>query len=364
MKRKQGVREQAATFRSQWQAQMEGLKQKAAAKRWKQGLRRPAAGAGAAADSGPAAAAAGAGPAAAGAAAGGPASSSAARERVWRSMTKNARNADKAAAERVAAQQTLGATGRSAPQAVGAGSQQQHHHQQAQQEEQQAPVEPERLHHMAAASLHTVAKEAGSHSTHASHSSHSSHSSSSSSSHAARLRQLMEQAAALVQGRHAGAGGHGHAATAHAADAQPEGADHAAPGRHWRGHISLDQLASLLGGGSAGNAVPADQQLHRRFEAARRAQQGRHGAAAAASAAQPEGAAAQDGLQAEAEPQHTHHRQQYEHQEQPYEHQQHHYGAAHARKFANRGDVEERLSSQLAGLKRRAALKQEVQSSC
>jgi curved DNA-binding protein CbpA len=363
MKRKQGVREQAATFRSQWQAQMTGLKQKAAAKRWKQGRRRPAAAADSAADSAPAAAAAGAGPAAAGAAAAGPASSSAARERVWRSMTKNARNADKAAAERAAAQQTLGATGRSAQQAVGAGSQQQ------QEQAQEVPLQQTQRPQHAAASAqhtqqHTATDEAASHS--------SNHSSSgSSSSHAARLRELMEHAAALVQGRRPGAGAHAataHAASdahaAHAAHAQPEAAGHEAPGRHWRGRMTLDQLASLLGGGSAGNAVPADEQLHRRFEAARRAQQGQHGSMAAGHAAvtgdQPEAAAAEEESQAEAEPQHAHqqHHQQYEHQ------QQHHYGGAHARKFANHGDVEERLSSQLAGLKRRAALKQEVQSSC
>ncbi|KAI7842627.1 hypothetical protein COHA_003731 [Chlorella ohadii] len=100
------------------------------------------------------------------------------------------------------------------------------------------------------------------------------------------------------------------------------------------------------------------------FKMKRKQGQGQHGAAVAASAAQPEGAAAHDGLQAEAEPQHTHHQQHTPHEQHQHEQQQHHYGSAHARKFANRDDVEERLSSQLAGLKRRAALKQEVQSSC
>lgn len=367
MKRKQGVREQAATFRSQWQAQMAGLKQKAAAKRWKQGRRRPAAAAGPATEGAPAAAAAASQAAAAGAAAGGPASSPVAREHVWRSMTKNARNADKAAAERAAAQQTLGATGRGAPQAVGAGLQPppQKAHEAPQQRHAQ-PQQPQQPKQAAAAAQHTqqhsIVDEADSRSGHSS--------SSSSSSHAARLRQLMEHAATLVRGRQPGAGGHAassahaHAASdahghAHAAHAQPEeAASHAAPGRHWRGHMTLDQLASLLGGGSAGNAVPADQQLHRRFEAARRAQQEQHSAAdastAAAASEQPEAAAGEEVAQAEAEPQHSH--------QQHYE--QHHYGGAHARKFANRGDVEERLSTQLAGLKRRAALKQEVQSSC
>lgn len=349
MKRKQGVREQAATFRSQWQAQMAGLKQKAAAKRWKQGRRRPTAAAGPATEGSPAAAAA-----ASGAAAGGPASSPVARERVWRSMTKNARNAYKAAA----AQQTLGATGRGAPQAVGAGRQQKQQAHEAPQQRHAQPPPQQQPKQAAAAAQHTqqhsVVDEADGHSGH----------SSSSSSHAARLRQLMEHAAALVRGRQPGAGAHaassvhGHAASdahAHATHAQPEeAAGHAAPGRHWRGHMTLDQLASLLGGGSAGNAVPADQQLHRRFEAARRAQQEQHSAAAASATEQPEAAAGEEGAQAEAEPQHSH--------QQHYE--QHHYSGAHARKFANRGDVEERLSTQLAGLKRRAALKQEVQSSC
>ncbi|PSC70671.1 molecular chaperone [Micractinium conductrix] len=307
-----------------WRLQMEGLRSKAAAKRSQRPRRQaPTAdadtsGAGASAASPPA-------------------GSSAAREQVWRSMTKNAKNADKAAAA-----QALGSKSREAAQAaVGAGpppaapspasplpaadAASQHAGQPtagraAQQEHQQ---------HSAAAASEPSAEPAPQHDSPASPASPG--------GHHLRLRQLADAAAAAVRGLQSG--------------------------RHLRGHLSLQQLAAMLGGrsagqeGAAGNAVPADQQLHHKFEATRlrrQQQQQQHDAAphaehAAAQHAEhaPGAEHAAEGDAAAAAPAGAQHAFR---------------NADHTRKFADRDEVEGRLSTQLSGLKRRAALKQEVRT--
>ena len=345
------------TLRQQWQSQMAGLKQKAAAKQSRQQRRRHGA---------------------TEAAAGGPAGSCAARESVWRSTTsttRNARTADKAAARQAtaAAAHNLGGEQRAAP-AVATGSQQQ---------QQPSPLATAAaspaadgpdgmpLRHAAAAGAASPAhqhveperqpaQEDGSVDPQASH--HGS----GTSSHIERLRQLLEQAAALVRPGEEEGGAQLQAQARHSPRAQAGAAP--AGRRHMRGRISLDQLAALLGGqqaqaDGASSAVPADAHLHRRFEASMRAHRSEQQLHAEGGAGA--GGAAADQAQ-EPEPE----EQEEEEEEEPSQHQHQHghwqqpRGAAHSRKFANRDEVEGRLSSQLAGLKRRAALKQEVDASC
>lgn len=306
-----------AAQRSQWQAQVAGLKHKAQAKAGRLRQRRPHAAAAA-----PEAAAS----------MGGPSSSPAGRERVWRSMTKNARNADKAAADQAAAQKLGGAGAATPVAAVGTGPA-------LRQQPQQTHVQPQ-------PQQHAAEQQAGT----AQHQPEPQHGSS--PSHRERLQRLMHHAAQVVRQ---------HSAATGIADAAESAAG--AVRRHLRGRLSLEQLSSLLSGQSAqhhsadgataGNAVAADQTLHQRFEAhMRRRQHAQH-------APQEPAAAEQGPPLEEAHADLGHHA--------PAEEQGHaSYPPlrAHDRKFADRGHVEERLNTQLTGLKRRAALKQEVRSSC
>jgi hypothetical protein len=328
MKRRRGQQAAAAghaepppeVLRQQWQAQVAGLRAKAAAKsgqpgRWQQRQRSRGGAAGAAAAAAPAGAAA---PAA------GPSSSSAAREGVWRSMTKNARKADKAAAEQAQAAQKLGE--RSAPQqAVAAGAPQ--------------PPPPQQEAHTPSLQPAAATQQPLQHEQQSAASPAAEPSSSGSSSHSQRLQHLLEHAATVVHSAHAEAAG---AAHAHAQRL----------GRHLRGRLTVQQLASLLDIGHsgrqaqpeehiAGNAVAADEHLHQHFEATIRRRRQEEQAAE-----DPAAATAADGSSpAGTQQQHS---------------QQQRGEGSHSRKFANRDEVEGRLSTQLAGLKRRAALKQEA----
>jgi hypothetical protein len=335
MKRRRGQQAAAAghaepapeVLRQQWQAQVAGLRAKAAAKSSQAGRRQQRQ----RSRGGAAAAAASTAPAGAAAPAAGPSSSSAAREGVWRSMTKNARKADKAAAEQAEAAQKLGEC--SAPQqAVAAG---------APQSPPPQACTPSLQPVAAAAAQQPLQHEQQSAASHAAEP--PPNSSTGSSSHSQRLQQLLEQAATVMHSAHQEAAG---AAHAHAQRL----------GRHLRGRLTVQQLASLLDNGHsgrqeqpeehiAGNAVAADEHLHQHLEATirrrRQEEQAAEDPAAAAAAAAADGSS----------PAET--------QQQQHSQQQRGEGS-HSRKFANRDEVEGRLSTQLAGLKRRAALKQEA----
>lgn len=219
--------------------------------------------------------------------------------------------------------------------------------------------------------------------------------------HAQRLQQLMSRAAGMV----------------HDARREAEGAAHAHSqrlGAHLRSPPTLEHLATLLGGrhsareherssssnsggggsGSGGttqgNAVAADAQLHHRFEASRRRMAERQQAVAAVHAAAAPHADVASGAALVGQHAGQHAEQRVQHasglqlQGQAIEGEEalegqhvgeqfsasaadaHHTAsqARHARKFANRDEVEGRLTTQLAGLKRRAAIKHEVESSC
>lgn len=297
--------------REQWRAQMAGLRQKAAAKR---GRRRPAhAAAAEAANSG-------------GAAAQEPAA--AAPRPEGGVGGRQPAQADTAAA-------ATAQPGPAEPLRQGAAA-----------AEQEAAwrhtAEPE-----ASAASHTSTKEGPSHAGAAGpEADASAHHGMPRASHHVRLQQLLEHAAGLV-----------HSVRRSAADtaaAHVELREHATAAalRHLSGRLAgWEQLTATLGGphaageqhagrGEAGNAVPADPHLHHRFQASRQHR------------LQP-GSAAQ---QAEREQQAQQAQQEFQ--------QGLFRRAAHARKFADRQEVEGRLSGQLAGLRRRATVKQEVSSNC
>lgn len=159
-------------------------------------------------------------------------------------------------------------------------------------------------------------------------------------SHHVRLQQLLEHAVGLV-----------HSVRRSAADtaaAHVELREHATAAalRHLGGRLAgWEHLAAALGGqhaaaeqhaghGEAGNAVPADPHLHHHFQASRQRRQHRLHAPTEAQQVQHD---FQQGLFRR---------------------------AAHARKFADRQEVEGRLSGQLAGMRRRATVKQEISSNC
>lgn len=345
------------SLRQQWQAQMAGLKQKAAAKRYRQQWQRQERGAAR-------------GQAGTGAASG---AARAARESVWRSTTKNARATHTAAA----AQQPAAASpalDRKRPAAVAADSRQQHvavaalGHEPLRHSVADSPdTEPD--HVVAAAHAPTTkqqpparADEEQEHVAHTAGAAH--HDRPASSSHIERLRQLLEHAVTLVQPS--------------SKPSQAGASQTQAGGRHMRGRLNLQQLAALLGGhgsshhttqqehgaaaahhattpNGASSAVPADQHLRERLEASMRRhhvaqeQCGRQESATDTAAA---AAAAADSSSPDDEREDV--RRRY----------RHYRPTAHAAKFADRDEVEGRLSSQLAGLKRRAALKHEVETNC
>ncbi|KAL4451942.1 hypothetical protein ABPG75_007604 [Micractinium tetrahymenae] len=184
---------------------------------------------------------------------------------------------------------------------------------------------------------------------------------SSGASHRLRLQQLLEHATGLV-----------HSVQRSAADtaaAHVELREHATATalRHLSSRLAgWEQLSSLLGEqhaaagqhaghAEAGNAVPADSHLHHRFATSwRQHQHPRHANSATADAGPA--AAAAEAHQAERE-------QQAQQAQQDFQ-QGLFRRAAHARKFADRQEVEGRLSGQLAGLRRRATVKHEVSSNC
>lgn len=346
-----------ASLRQQWQAQMAGLKQKAAAKRYKQQWQRQ-----------------GGGAAAAGAASG---HAKTARESVWRSTTKNARatRTPAAAQQAAAAAPTLDQARPVAKAAdsraeVGSGA-------------ADAPPGPkppshgladapgaEQVH--AAAAVHAAttkqrpsAPAAPAEQVHDRHTANGAvHNPPAGSSHIERLRQLLEHAATLVQ--------------PNSRPGQAAASQSHAGGLRMTARLNLKQLAALLrahgpsrhttpqehGAAAAyhsaapdvaSSAVPADEQLRQRLEASMRrhhvAQElrGRQDAAAdAASAASADSSSCSPA----------------DEREELRRRDSHYRPSAHAAKFANRDEVEGRLSSQLAGLKRRASLKQEVDASC
>ncbi|KAI3437902.1 hypothetical protein D9Q98_000347 [Chlorella vulgaris] len=349
------------TLRQQWQAQMAGLKQKAAAKRSRQHQGRRGAGTAAAA--------------AAAAPPGSPSSSSAAREGIWRSMTKNATNADKAAAQQAAAQ-TLAGQRLATVAAASATGQQPQPQPQPQHSKPTAAAafttapEAAPLHHAATSAqtqpeqeqMQQEAEQQGGVDRH----------SGSSPSHIERLRQLLEHAASLVR---TSAGSRGAQSGAEDQPAAASQYSHQPPPswRHVSGRMSLEQLTALLNGHhqarpeageqhplashpvGASSAVPADELLRERFEISMRRHRSSQRQPLEPEGAVPAGGPAancSEGLSDE------------ELRQQLREQYRQRTSTPHTAKFANRDEVEGRLSSQLAGLKRRAALKQEVETSC
>jgi hypothetical protein len=349
------------TLRQQWQAQMAGLKQKAAAKRSRQHQGRRGAGTAAAA--------------AAAAPPGSPSSSSAAREGIWRSMTKNATNADKAAAQQAAAQ-TLAGQRLATVAAASATGQQPQPQPQPQHSKPTAAAafttapEAAPLHHAAISAqpqpeqeqMQQEAEQQGGVDRH----------SGSSPSHTERLRQLLEHAASLVR-TSAGSGDIQPGAEDQPAAASQQSHQPPPSWRHVSGRMSLEQLTALFNGHhqarpeageqhplashpvGASSAVPADELLRERFEISMRRHRSSQRQPLGAEGAVPAGGPAancSEGLSDE------------ELRQQLREQYRQRTSTPHTAKFANRDEVEGRLSSQLAGLKRRAALKQEVETSC
>lgn len=161
--------------------------------------------------------------------------------------------------------------------------------------------------------------------------------------HHVRLHQLLEHAVGFV-----------HSVRRSAADtaaAHVELREHAtaAAFRHLSSRLAgWEQLTAGLGSqhaaagqraghAEAGNAVPANPHLHHRFQASRQQQLHAQAEVRSEERVQQAQQAFQQGLFRR---------------------------AAHARKFADRQEVEGRLSGQLAGLRRRAAIKEEVSSNC
>jgi hypothetical protein len=327
-----------SALRQQWQAQVAGLRHKAAAKRSRQQVRRQTA---------------------AQAPAGGPAGSAAAREGVWRSTTKNARKASSTVQQQ---RQRLAAEQQPASAAV---LQQQHVAPQAPQESagnaarRAGSKAPRSADHFASAEAadanmerQPAKRSAARHASHA-------------ASHLAQvehLRQLFEHAASLGQPDREDAPSD-HVPHAPPTPAEPQGSGGWRDGmfsgdRFARVRVSLEQLVTLVRGQAgaatasladgASSAVPATEQLRHHLAASMRASTLVQSEQALRSVGSPDEATMHAG-------------QQGEQQQQQHHHHQH---SAHAHKFADRQAVEGRLTSQLAGLKRRAALKQEVESHC